>query len=139
MTSYGFEVKVRSKCEGDVIDITADIGKAIAKSGIKDGIVCASVVGSTASLTTVEFEPGLVRDMSDASERLFPKGIDYEHHLRWGDGNGHSHVRASFLGPSVTIPVREGKPVLGTWQQIVLIEFDTRARGRTVAVQVVGD
>jgi len=139
MTSYGTDIKLRTKREGDVVDITADVERAIAKSGVKVGIVCASVVGSTAALTTVEFEPGLVKDIGEAAERLFPKGIEYEHHMRWGDGNGHSHVRASFVGPSIALPVRDGKAVLGTWQQVVLIEFDNRARDRTVAVQIVGD
>lgn len=139
MPAYGADIALKTKGEGDMVDLTPDLAKVVAKSGIKEGIACASVVGSTASLTTIEFEPGLAADMREAAERLFPKGMEYEHHLRWGDGNGHSHVRASFVGPSVTLPVRDGKLVLGTWQQVVLLEFDNRARQRAVAVQVVGD
>lgn len=139
MASFGEDVRLKTSGEGDVQDITAHVARVVNLSKIENGIVCVSVVGSTASVTTVEFEPGLAKDLGEAAERLFPRGLDYDHHRRWGDGNGHSHVRASFLGPSVTVPVRGGKPVLGTWQQIVLMEFDPRPRERTVAVQVVGD
>jgi secondary thiamine-phosphate synthase enzyme len=139
MSSFGEDVRLKTSGEGDVQDITAHVARVVNLSKIENGIVCVSVVGSTASVTTVEFEPGLAKDLGEAAERLFPRGLDYDHHRRWGDGNGHSHVRASFLGPSVTVPVRGGKPVLGTWQQIVLMEFDPRPRERTVAVQVVGD
>ncbi len=139
MVSFGEDVHLKTSGEGDVKDITALVAGVVTRSGIGGGIVCVSVVGSTASVTTVEFEPGLVKDLGEAAERLFPRGLEYDHHRRWGDGNGHSHVRASFLGPGITLPVREGKPVLGTWQQIVLMEFDPRPRERTVAVQVVGD
>jgi secondary thiamine-phosphate synthase enzyme len=139
MSACSGDIHVRTKGEGDVVDLTAEVTSFVQKSGVKDGLVCISVVGSTASVTTVEYEPGLVSDLAEAVERLIPRGIDYEHHLRWGDGNGHSHVRASFLGPSVTLPVRGGSPVLGTWQQVVLLEFDNRPRERSIAVQVVGD
>ena len=103
-----------------------------------DGIACVFVSGSTAAVTTVEFEPGLVKDLQEAMERLYPKGIEYEHHLRWGDGNGHSHVRASMLGPSLVVPFKGGELMLGTWQQIVLMELDVRARSRDIVVQVIG-
>ncbi|MBI5001453.1 MAG: YjbQ family protein [Euryarchaeota archaeon] len=132
------EIKLRTKGEGDVRDITADAAKAVSDSKVKDGIATIFVVGSTAAITTLEFEPGLVADMRGAAERLFPKGIEYEHHRRWDDGNGRSHVRAAFVGPSVTIPIVKGRLALGTWQQIILLEYDVRPRERTVVVQVVG-
>jgi secondary thiamine-phosphate synthase enzyme len=97
------------------------------------------VAGSTAAVTTVEYEPGLVADMHEAMDRLYPKDLEYEHHLRWGDGNGHSHVRASFLGPSLSVPVVDGRLLLGTWQQIVFMELDNKPRTREVFVQIVGD
>jgi secondary thiamine-phosphate synthase enzyme len=120
------------------VDITSEVREIVEKSRVKQGIACVFVVGSTAAVTTVEHEPGLVKDMKDAMERLFPKGIDYDHHQRWGDGNGHSHVRASFVGPSLTVPIQGGDLVLGTWQQIVFMEFDNKPRSREVLVQVVG-
>jgi secondary thiamine-phosphate synthase enzyme len=139
MASHGEDLRMRTKGDGDVIDLTAAVGAVIGRSGVSHGLVCVSVVGSTASITTAEFEPGLAKDIGEAAERLFPRGNEYEHHKRWGDGNGHSHVRASFLGPGVTLPVRDGSAVLGTWQQIVLLEFDPGPRDRRIAVQVVGD
>ncbi|MFH0816150.1 MAG: secondary thiamine-phosphate synthase enzyme YjbQ [Methanobacteriota archaeon] len=139
MASRGEDISLKTSGEGDVVDITAMVAGVVKRSKVAEGIVCVSVVGSTASITTIEFEPGLVKDVREAAERLFPKGSVYEHHLRWGDGNGHSHVRASFFGPSVTLPIRGGEPVLGTWQQLVFLEFDVRPRERTVAVQIVGD
>jgi secondary thiamine-phosphate synthase enzyme len=139
MASRGGEIALKTRGEGDVVDITSMVASVVSRSEIFDGIACVSVIGSTASVTTIEFEPGLVKDIREAVERLFPKDSVYEHHLRWADGNGHSHIRASFFGPSVTVPVRGGKVVLGTWQQIVLLEFDVKPRERNVAVQVVGD
>jgi len=122
----------------DIHDITQQVQRQVSESGMKDGIACVFVSGSTAALTTVEFEPGLVKDLQEAMERLYPKGIEYEHHLRWGDGNGHSHVRASMLGPSLVVPFKGGELILGTWQQIVLMELDVRARSRDIVVQVIG-
>ena len=122
----------------DIHDITQQVRQQVSESGMKDGIACVFVSGSTAAVTTVEFEPGLVKDMQEAMERLYPKGIEYEHHLRWGDGNGHSHVRASMLGPSLVVPFKGGELTLGTWQQIILMELDVRARSRDVVVQVIG-
>jgi len=101
--------------------------------------VCVFVVGSTAAVTTVEHEPGLVSDMHDAMDRLYPRDVDYEHHQRWGDGNGHSHIRASFVGPSLTVPIVDGDLKLGTWQQIVFMEFDNKPRSRELSVQVLGE
>ena len=122
----------------DIHDITQQVQRQVSESGMKDGIACVFVSGSTAAVTTVEFEPGLVKDLQEAMERLYPKGIEYEHHLRWGDGNGHSHVRASMLGPSLVGPFKGGELLLGTWQQIVLMELDVRARSRDIVVQVIG-
>jgi secondary thiamine-phosphate synthase enzyme len=112
----------------------------VRKSGLQRGVVTVFVVGSTAAVTTVEYEPGLVEDdLAAAFERLAPKDIDYAHNERWGDGNGYAHVRASLIGPSLAVPFVEGKLVCGTWQQIVLVDFDNRPRSRRVVVQMVGE
>lgn len=113
--------------------------KHIAESGIRTGICLVFVPGSTGALTVIEYEPGLVEDLPAALRRLFPRELEYQHHLRWNDGNGHSHVRASFLGPDITVPVVEGRPVLGTWQQIIFIELDVKPRNRDLIIQVLGD
>jgi secondary thiamine-phosphate synthase enzyme len=110
----------------------------VAKSEAADGVAIVFVTGSTAGITTIEFEPGLVRDIKEAFERIAPAGAEYKHHERWGDDNGHSHIRASILGPSLSVPFQEKKLCLGAWQQIVLVDFDTQGRAREIAVQVVG-
>jgi secondary thiamine-phosphate synthase enzyme len=138
MVCYSGSISVKTSGKDDIHDITDLVRSQVSESGIKNGLACVFVVGSTAAVTTVEFEPGLVKDLQEAMERLYPKGIEYEHHLRWGDGNGHSHVRASMIGCSLTIPVKDGDLILGTWQQIVLMELDTRARSRDVIVQITG-
>lgn len=120
-----------------MIDITEQVAAAVLDSTVGSGVVTVFVVGSTAAITTIEFEPGLMLDLPAALERLAPKGAGYEHERRWHDDNGHSHVRASIIGPSLSVPITEGKLTLGTWQQIVLIELDTRARTREVVVQIV--
>ena len=132
-------MSLRTSAKDEVIDITAKVQDIVSKSGIGNGLACIFVAGSTAAVTTVEFEPGLVKDVNEAMDRLYPKGIDYEHHRRWGDGNGHSHVRASLVGPSLTVPVVDGRLLLGTWQQIVVIDHDNRSRTRKVFVQVMGE
>ena len=132
-------VEVATRGQDDARDITPQIGQAVAASGIRSGIVTVFVVGSTAGLTTIEFEPGAVADLNRVFERLAPRGGEYRHHLRWGDDNGSSHVRAALLGPSIAIPIVEGELTLGTWQQVMLLEFDTRPRQREVVVQVIGD
>lgn len=139
MTVANGTVTLRTDAKDEIVDITAKVQGIVSKSRISNGLACVHVVGSTAAVTTVEHEPGLVKDLQDAMDRLYPKDIDYEHHLRWGDGNGHSHVRASLVGPSITVPVREGKLLLGTWQQIVFMEFDNKPRTREIAVQIVGE
>jgi len=123
----------------DVIDITPKVDQKLVDSGFKDGSVLIFFSGATGALTTIEYEPGLVKDLSDALERLAPRGLEYEHNLRWGDGNGHSHIRASFLGPSLTVPFANSKLLLGTWQQIIFIDLDNRPRTRKLIVQITGE
>jgi secondary thiamine-phosphate synthase enzyme len=129
---------VETRGNADVVDITERVADILKKNHLKDGSVTVFVSGSTASITTVEFEPGLVRDLPEAFERLVPRDQRYHHDDTWHDGNGHSHVRASLLGPSLVVPFSGGRLLLGTWQQIVLIDFDTRERTRELAVQVLG-
>ena len=125
--------------QGDAHDLTRVVREAVRDAGIRRGIVTVFVVGSTAGITTIEFEPGAVADFNRLFDGLAPRDADYRHHLRWGDDNGSSHVRAALLGPSVTVPVDGGDLLLGTWQQIILLEFDTRAREREVVIQVMGE
>ena len=122
----------------DIQDITSDLRRLAASAGIRDGCLNAAVVGSTGSLTTIEYEPGVVEDLRRAIDRMAPPGMEYEHEKAWRDGNGHSHVGAALLGPSLSIPIRDGKLVLGTWQQAVVINHDNRARKRRVEVTVIG-
>ena len=122
-----------------MVDITDEVRQLVKRSGISDGIVNIFVAGSTAALTTIEFEPGAVADLKDAFRRLAPRDMEYAHNAAWGDGNGHSHVRAALLGPDITVPVRDGDPVLGTWQQVILVEFDTRSRNRKLHLTAVGE
>ena len=122
----------------DICDITSELQRAIQKSSIINGNLSATVIGSTGSVTTIEYEPGVVEDLKNAINRLAPPGIEYAHELAWHDGNGHSHVQAALLGPSVVIPIRRGALALGTWQQVVVINHDNRARQRTVEVTLVG-
>jgi secondary thiamine-phosphate synthase enzyme len=131
--------QVETSGQGDVRDLTAIVARALNASTFKSGLATVAVVGSTAGITTIEFEPGAVADLNRVWEQLAPSGGTYEHHLRWGDDNGSSHVRAAMLGPSVSIPFESGRLLVGTWQQIVLIEFDTRPRTREVAVQLLGE
>ncbi len=133
------ELSIKTKGEGDVVNITDMVSSAVRSSGISNGIVNVFVVGSTAAVTTIEYEPGLVRDISDILERVAPKNHPYKHHERWGDYNGHSHVRAALIGPSISVPLRDGRLILGTWQQLVFLELDTRPRERRVVLTVVGE
>jgi secondary thiamine-phosphate synthase enzyme len=132
-------LQLKTNGQGDALDITGRVRAAVNDSGLRDGIVTAFVTGSTAGITTIEFEPGAVADLNRLFEQLAPRTAEYEHHLRWGDDNGSSHVRAALLGPSVTIPFTDGAADLGTWQQVVLLEFDTSPRDRVVIIRVVGD
>ena len=133
------ETTLATRGHCDVHDLTPALRAAILASGLREGAVLVFVPGSTAGVTTVEFEPGLVRDLGEFFERLLPEKSDYHHHATWGDDNGASHVRAALVGPSVTIPFAEGTPLLGTWQQVVLVDFDTQARRRKVVFQVTGE
>ena len=128
-----------SKGNADIIDITEDVSLVVDHSDIINGIVVVFSPGSTGAVTTIEYEPGLVHDLKCALERIAPEGIEYQHDLRWHDGNGHSHVRASLLGQSESFPVIDGRILLGTWQQIIFIDLDTRPRSRKLVVQVVGE
>ncbi len=123
----------------DLIDITREVAARVNDTDIVEGSVLVFVPGSTAALTTIEYESGVIEDLREAIARLAPESLHYRHDARWGDGNGHSHVRAALLGPSLTIPVIEGKLVLGTWQQVILCDFDNRPRKRQVVVQVSGN
>lgn len=122
----------------DMIDITSSVQDALSSSGLSSGIVVVFVPGSTASVTTIEYEPGLLKDFPRAMEKLAPRGIRYDHDATWGDGNGYAHVRASTVGPSLVVPFENGRLMLGTWQQIVLVDFDNRPRSRNVIVQAQG-
>ena len=128
----------RSTSKTDVFDLTSDIREFVRESDMSEGQVLVFVPGSTASVTTIEYETGVVEDLIHAVERLIPSDISYRHNLRWGDGNGYSHVRAAFLKPSLSVPVWNGEIVLGTWQQIVLIDFDNKPRKRSVVLHMMG-
>ena len=128
-----------TKGHSDIIDITSHVQQKISNSGLNDGSVLIFVPGATGALTTIEFEPGLVCDLQDALERIAPQGLEYAHNLKWGDGNGHSHVRASLMGPGLTVPFMDGKMALGTWQQIIFIDLDNRSRSRKLVVQMTGE
>jgi secondary thiamine-phosphate synthase enzyme len=131
--------QVDTKGQGDVRDLTAIVARALQASTLKSGLATVAVIGSTAGVTTIEFEPGAVADLNRAWEQIAPRDGTYEHHLRWGDDNGSSHVRAAMLGPALSIPFEAGRLLVGTWQQIVLVEFDTRPRRREVAIQFIGE
>lgn len=132
-------IERRTSADTDIQDITSDVAKVVKASGVGAGIVCVSVPGSTASVTTIEYESGVLRDLAEAIDRIAPRDMRYAHDARWGDGNGYSHVRAALMGPSMSVPIQEGQPVLGTWQQIVLCDFDNRPRTRRIVIQVVGE
>jgi secondary thiamine-phosphate synthase enzyme len=139
MGNFRKVLKIRTSAEGDIVDLTEDLKSTIRSSQFKEGIACVFIAHSTAGLFTIENEDGLRHDMREALQRLFPKELEYEHHLRWGDGNGHSHIRSAFLGTSLSVPFHEGVPDLGTWQQVVLMELDNRGRDRKVIIQIIGD
>jgi secondary thiamine-phosphate synthase enzyme len=123
----------------DAHDISKHVSAAVAGSTLKTGVATVFVVGSTAVVTTIEFEPGAVADLNDLLEEIAPRNADYAHHQRWGDDNGSSHVRAALMGPSLTVPFVDGELVLGPWQQIMLLECDTRGRTRDIVIQIVGE
>jgi secondary thiamine-phosphate synthase enzyme len=131
-------IKVSTHGNSEVVDITQQIVDILKQQKVKEGHVTIFVVGSTASISTTEFEPGLRKDIPEMLERIAPSNARYHHDDTWGDGNGHAHVRASILGPSLTVPFSEGKLLLGIWQQIILIDFDNKARHRDIVVQLMG-
>ena len=131
--------EISTKGQGDAHDVTDIVAGVLARGKIRSGIVTVSVVGSTAGVTTIEFEPGVVHDLNSVFDTLAPRGADYRHHLRWGDDNGSSHVRAGLLGPSITVPFRDGRLMLGQWQQVAVFEFDTRPRRREIVIQILGE
>jgi secondary thiamine-phosphate synthase enzyme len=129
----------RTRGDGDTIDLTPELAGGVRESGMTTGVATLFIGGSTAGLTTIEYEPGAVADLNDVFEGIAPRDRDWRHHLRWGDHNGHSHVRAALLGPSLSVPFVNGELTLGTWQQVVLVDFDDRPRSREVVVQLVGE
>ena len=132
-------IEISTRGQNDTHDITPAVSSAVATCGFRRGVVIVFVVGSTAGITTIEFEPGAVSDFNGLLEELAPRNADYDHHARWGDDNGSSHVRAALVGPSLAVPFNDSRLVLGTWQQIVLVEFDTRPRDREIVLQIVGE
>jgi secondary thiamine-phosphate synthase enzyme len=139
MTVVTKDITLQSRGNCDIIDITSQVVKNVEKSGINSGIVTLFIVGSTAGITTTEYEPNLLSDFKNMWDRVIPQNIPYEHNKTWGDGNGHSHVRASTLGASLVIPFVNKKLTLGTWQQIVFVDFDNRPRSRKIAIQILGE
>jgi len=133
------DIAFQSKGNCDIVDITSRVAKNVEQSGVNSGIVTLFIVGSTAGITTIEYEPNLVSDLRNMWDRMIPQNIPYEHNKTWGDGNGHSHVRASTLGASLTIPFVNKRLTLGTWQQIVFVDFDNRARSRKIIIQILGE
>ncbi len=129
----------QTRGDTDVIDITGDVEMCVAESGVSSGIANVFIPGSTAGVTTIEYESGAVRDFREAVDRIAPKGIHYHHDARWGDGNGFSHVRAALQGASLTVPFTASRLLLGTWQQIIVVDFDNGPRARKVIVQIVGE
>jgi secondary thiamine-phosphate synthase enzyme len=139
MTIVTESIQIRSRRENDMIDITGSISKVVEDSKIRYGIVTVFVAGSTAAVTTIEYEPGLKIDFPKMLSRIAPKNVEYEHDKTWHDGNGHSHIRASLVGPSLTIPFKDGRLLLGTWQQVVIVEMDIRQRERKIILQIMGE
>ena len=132
-------IQLKTRGDGDTLDITPQVEEAIRESGLAAGVVALFVAGSTAALTTIEYEPGAVADLNRVFEKLAPRDAQYQHELRWHDDNGHSHVRSALLGPSLVVPFVAGRLTLGTWQQIILVDFDTRPRQREVVAQLIGE
>ena len=134
------EMRIETNGNCEVVNITEQVAEAVAQSDIRDGVVTVFNIGSTAGITTTEFEPGLANyDLKAAFEKLAPENARYEHEETWHDDNGHAHVRATLLGPSLSVPIVAGRLMLGTWQQIILVDFDTRSRTRTIICQIMGD
>jgi secondary thiamine-phosphate synthase enzyme len=139
MTVITKTAQIETRGENDLINITGQTSKALQESKLQDGIVTVFISGSTAAITTIEYEPGLKQDFPRMLSRIVPTNIEYQHDNTWHDGNGHSHIKASLIGPSMTIPFKDGNLMLGTWQQIVLLETDTRPRQRKIILQIIGE
>ena len=139
MTVITKTAQIETRGENDVVNITGQTSKALEESKLQDGIVTVFISGSTAAITTIEYEPGLKQDFPRMLSRIVPTYIEYKHDNTWHDGNGHSHIKASLIGPSMTIPFKDGNLMLGTWQQIVLLETDTRPRQRKIILQIIGE
>lgn len=139
MAVQTYSIEVETSGFADIVDISHKVQDAVSRGTIESGLACVFVGGSTGGVTTIEHEPGLVQDLKEAFERLASERAEYRHNLRWGDGNGFSHVRAALLGPSLSVPVAGRELQLGTWQQIVFIDFDNRPRSRRLSVTVVGE
>jgi secondary thiamine-phosphate synthase enzyme len=129
--------QIQTKGHGDTIDITDEVSLCVSKSKVKSGIVHVFVPGSTAAITTIEYEPGVVEDLKDTFEKIAPEMFDYKHHQKWGDGNGAAHIKSAIVGTDFNVPIENGQLQLGTWQQIVLIDFDEKPRSREIIVKVI--
>ena len=139
MAVFTDTIPCKTSGDGDTVDLTEQLVHGLRESGLTDGVATLFVGGSTGGITTIEFEPGAVSDLQEVLESIAPKDRDWRHHLKWGDRNGHSHVRSALLGPSLSVPFIGGELSLGTWQQVVLVDFDDRPRTREVIVQFVGE
>jgi len=139
MTVHRTTLERATTAETDLLDVTAEARQAVAESGVREGTVTVFTPGATAGVTTIEYESGCLEDLRRALEVVAPRDGDYAHNQRWGDGNGYSHVRAALVGPSLTVPIADGRPILGTWQQVVVCDFDNRPRQRKIVVQVQGE
>jgi secondary thiamine-phosphate synthase enzyme len=133
------ELSLSTRGNGDVRDITAEVTRLVQESRLRSGIVTVFCPGSTGALTTIEYEDGVIADLQQVLDEIVPPDRPYRHHLRWGDDNGHAHIRAALMGPSITIPFVDGRLTLGTWQQVVFCDFDTRPRSRRLVVQILGE
>lgn len=133
------EIRLNTEGHCDILDITSQVSTAVEESQLQDGTVTVFCPGSTGGLTTIEYESGALHDLEQVLDEIAPPDRDYRHHLRWGDDNGHSHVRSAMIGPSLTVPFVEGDLTLGTWQQVVFLDFDTRPRSRTLVLQIMGE
>ena len=139
MRTIARSIEISTQGHTDIIDITRDVQEIVKNSGLVEGSMTVFVSGSTAGVTTIEYEPGLVKDLPEAFDKFAPTGVTYHHDATWGDGNGYAHVRAAMLGPSLTVPFTGGRLLLGTWQQVVVIDFDNRSRQRSIIVQMMGE
>ncbi len=139
MGTYHKQIHFQTKGNCEMIDVTQEVNRIVSECGFSNGICTVFCVGSTGGIITIEYEGGLLKDFPDAMERIAPEGAVYEHHLRWHDGNGHSHIRASIIGPSITVPIVNNQLTLGTWQQITFVDFDVRQRDRKLEVMIIGE